>query len=571
VSSSAGTTKPSLSWGWLLLVPLFLTLLIAPRQDYVYLEVLFALATIAVCYVQARARPMRRAWLPVPPLWAACLLPALLSIALRLALLPWIPKPNPAVSDEFSHRFLAETLLAGRFANPPHPLWQHFESIHILQQPTYSSMYLFGHAAFLSAGKLLSGDFFGGVLLETALFCAVLVWFLYAYVPPRWAFYGGLIAAVRFGAVSYWNDSYWGGSAGALGGALVLGAYARLARRWSLFPAFLLAMGTVVLLNTRPFESLGILIPVGVILLWKVRANLSVAILIGVLALGAFTMTTHWKAVTGSRLVLPYQLNQQMYGWPMTLPWFHVRQIEFRHKDLQQYWDFERQEHRQITEPAWIPVGILTKMIVFWRFFIGAGLTAALLFAPRIIKIRRCRIPWITGASVLALAMIEQSGYPHYLSPIAAVIVLFVIQGLRYVSHWQWRGVPLGSAMARSAWIPMSLILAWRIYAGPTPLTGPDSYQYSSWCCQKTGAEERANVVAQLEAAPGQHLVFVDFDRPKFDTFEWVYNGPDIDTGKVIFARDMGQQKNMELIDYYPGRHFWRAVVKDKKATLLPY
>src|SRR6202011_2734684 len=111
------------------------------------------------------------------------------------------------------------------------------------------------------------------------------------------------------------------------------------------------------------------------------------------------------------------------------------------------------------------------------------------------VKIRRFRIPLIAGALVLALAMIEQSGYPHYLSPIAAVIMLFVVQGLRYLSHWRWRGVALGSAMARTAWVPMWLILVWRVYAGPTALTGPDSYEYSSWCCQKTGAEERANVV----------------------------------------------------------------------------
>jgi hypothetical protein len=559
-----------LSWGLLLLTPLLFTLLIAPRQDYVYLEILFTLATVAVCYVQARARPKRTVRIPALPLWAACLLPALLSIVLRLALLPWIPKPDPVVSDEFSHRFLAETLLAGRFANPPHPLWQHFESIHILQQPTYSSMYLFGHAAFLSAGKLLSGDFFGGVLLETALFCAALVWFLHAYVPLRWAFYGGLIAAIRFGGASYWNDSYWGGSAGALGGALVLGAYPRLARRWSPIPAFLLALGGIILLNTRPFEGLGVILPVGAALIWKLRANMSVAILIVALGLGGFTMTSHWKAVTGNRFLIPYQLNQQMYGWPMTLPWFPVREVEFRHKDLRQYWEFERHEHDQITEPAVIPVRILTKMIVYWRFFVGAGLTAALLFANRILRIRRCRIPWIAGGMVLAVSMIEQ-GYPHYLSPAAVVIMLFLVQGLRYLSHWRWRGVALGSAMARTAWIPMSLVLLWRAYAGPTPLTGPDSYQYSSWCCQKTGAEERARVLAKLDATPGRHVVFVDFDRPKFDTFEWVYNGPDIDSSKVIFARDMGLEKNRELLDYYPGRHFWRAVVKDKKGTLLPY
>ena len=180
----------SLSWGPLLLAPLLLTLLIAPRQDYVLLEVFFTLAAIAACYFLARSG-VRPASLPKLAAWAAGGLSALLSVTVRIMLLPWIPMPQPAVSDEFSHRLLAETLLAGRFANPPHPLWQHFESIHVLQQPTYSSMYLFGHAAFLAAGKFVSGTLFGGVLLETGLFCGALVWFLYAYVPARWVFPGG--------------------------------------------------------------------------------------------------------------------------------------------------------------------------------------------------------------------------------------------------------------------------------------------------------------------------------------------------------------------------------------------
>jgi hypothetical protein len=44
-----------------------------------------------------------------------------------------------------------------------------------------------------------------------------------------------------------------------------------------------------------------------------------------------------------------------------------------------------------------------------------------------------------------------------------------------------------------------------------------------------------------------------DFDLDR----EWVYNLADIDGSKIVWARDMGAEKNRELLDYYRGRQFW--------------
>src|SRR6476620_10089637 len=100
----------------------------------------------------------------------AVLLLALLSVALRLLLLPHHPVPSPTVSDEFSHLLLADTLLHGRLANPPHPLHQFFETYFVLQEPTYSSIYAMGQGMLLAAGRIIFGHWWAGVLLSTAAF-----------------------------------------------------------------------------------------------------------------------------------------------------------------------------------------------------------------------------------------------------------------------------------------------------------------------------------------------------------------------------------------------------------------
>ncbi|BDC52001.1 hypothetical protein F183_A43160 [Bryobacterales bacterium F-183] len=459
--------------------------------------------------------------------------------------------PNAAVPDEWSHLFLSETLLEGRFANPPAPRPVAFEAIHILPEPTRSSMYLFGPALWLAAGKLLFGNAFWGLALAGALLGAALLWGLESVVEPEWAWLGTMLFLLKAvcGGIwgMYWIQSYWGGIPGALAGVMVTAAVWRLAGSASPWLCgAVLGLGAGLLMNTRPFEGVALCVGLFPAVLLRVPVRrLMVASVPVMLILTAtiLLMRMHFAAVTGDPGKMPYTQNQQLYGWPMTLPWMPVGDPPPRHEDMKAYWDWERREH----ETPFLQ-NTARKLGVNWQHYIGAFLAIPLLLALR----RWREVPALQVltplAAVVGAVALEQTGFPHYLSPASAAIAALVALGCR-----MWP--------ARSPWLLAGLLLMFVMRAAAPTATTP-SQAIASLCCRYDMGSERRKVAQELEGKAGKQLVFVPntIQVGSNDFYPWVYNEPDLDRAKVVFARDLGVEQNQLLWrEYFRDRETWLA------------
>jgi hypothetical protein len=502
----------------------------------------------------------------------ACVVVGVTVLAFRAAVLPIRPVPQPRYEDEFSYLLQGETFAKGRLTNPSHPLWRFFETIHVNQQPTYSGKYPPGQAAFLALGIKLFGHPWFGVWLSVALMCACLCWTIQGWLPPRYAFLGALAAALQFGGVGYWMNSYWGGAVAALGGALLLGALPRFKRRPSAPMATVAAIGVVILLNTRPFEGLILLAGCLCVLLWKAEpARLRRMVRMSVLGPACIVVTAgavwmclyNWR-VTGDPWELPYQVHERQYAqapvlWilPNSMPVSH----RYRDSAMRRLWEWDAGLYTQarrnplLVVVTFIRAGAATFVEGPMVWLIGFA-CVGLSFGPTSTRLR----PAVAvSALFVGLVLTEKFILAHYLAPGVALVFLFTAAGLR----WFWLSrdsARLGRLIAVAALVASVANFIVRNVSPPVSQAGhPLAARFST--------------EGQLERMPGQHVVFVQYSEQHDPHTEFVYNGPDIDAQKVIWANDLGRSENEQLRRYYPNRTFWlfRPDEPTPKVILYPW
>jgi hypothetical protein len=74
-----------------------------------------------------------------------------------------------------------------------------------------------------------------------------------------------------------------------------------------------------------------------------------------------------------------------------------------------------------------------------------------------------------------------------------------------------------------------------------------------------------------LERMPREQLVLVRYGTHHDVDREWVWNRASIDSAKIVWARDLGEVQNRELLEYFKNRQVWRIDGDDPDPRLEPY
>lgn len=480
--------------------------------------------------------------------------------------------PQPAVHDEFSYLLAADTFALGRLSNPAHELWNHFESFHVIQQPSYASKFPPAQGLILALGQILGGHPIVGVWLSMAMACAAICWMLQAWVPQRWALIGGTIASLNLGFFGYWSQKYWGGAMATLGGALLFGALRRLTKKPSTGISLTLALGIAILANSRPLEGMIAAMPVIAFLaIYIFRSPIPIRFWLGkvvipscfVLLVCAVLMAIYNHAVTGDFWMFPYSLYQATHAstplflWSKKTEYFgdipkifidHIHHFENQLLDMQSISGF------LVNRSAYL--------IVITTFFLRFVFVIPLLTIPYLRKNRWNLFALSVIGSVACICLLQVQAFPRKMAPVTCLIVLISVQSLRYMMLWKPYNIPAGRRF--------TFLLLLTFFISVVSCFHP-YFHNSPWLPSRL----RAQLIRELNNSPHRHVILVRYSADHNPHFEWVYNSANIDDSKIIWAHELDIGQNQRLIEYYHDRKIWLLEadcwMKGEAITLIPY
>ena len=152
-------------------------------------------------------------------------------------------------------------------------------------------------------------------------------------------------------------------------------------------------------------------------------------------------------------------------------------------------------------------------------------------------------------------AMLTTFWMVNYDPQYSVVLYLFIAEGTRRIYVWR-RGRREGAAIVRNLMLScagIAVLLAaltmLRIHVG-----GENPFRWSSY---KNRLQDRARIAAWLAEQPGKQLAIVRYS-PKHEVLhEWVFNGADLEKGKVLWARELRPDWEAALVRHYKDRNIW--------------
>ncbi len=324
----------------------------------------------------------------------------------------------------------------------------------------------------------------------------------------------------------------------------------------------------LLLAITRPFEGLIVCLLVASWVAyrwtrqgwpaWRVLVTRAVVPQLVLLAMGAAMLASYNMAVTGSPTKMPYQVHEQTYGMcPLFLFDTPKAARDYLHESIYKFhaeWSMEWFDKQQ----TWW--GLLETKAGFLYF-------AMIVLAPFPLLVPLLAYPWWRGrnlrgpllllAIVWLVTQLTIWNWPHYIAPIAPVLLLVAVYGLRNVRaatrEWTWSPLAVKLIVAAQVAVFVSSAVAWVT----EPAGGWHHY--------------KAAYNAYLEEQPGKHLVLVGYSPMHHPHEEWVYNAADLDGSRVLWAHSMSPTENAELLEYFGDRQVWRLAADLPKPRLARY
>jgi hypothetical protein len=297
---------------------------------------------------------------------------------------------------------------------------------------------------------------------------------------------------------------------------------------------------------------------------------------LGVLILTVGAMGFYNLRVTGDALHLPYQVHEATYAMAPLFLWQSPRpEPPYRHKELRAYHIRWVESYRrkctvqQCSLLAFVQSSI-ERVKTLWRFYLGPVLIVPLVTLPWVLRNHWMRFALLICSSSVAASFLTTWSLPHYIAPATGLIFVLVLQAMRQLRLWRWRGKPTGQFIVRAipalhAVFLLVLLMRWTLGPGPGPTERMRTNEQTAWSLQ------RAHMLAQLQQDGQRHVVIVRHGPAYPPDRQWVYNEADIDGAKVVWAREMDAAQNRRLLQYFRDRRAWLLELDAKQPKLVRY
>ena len=171
------------------------------------------------------------------------------------------------------------------------------------------------------------------------------------------------------------------------------------------------------------------------------------------------------------------------------------------------------------------------KAIYQWLFFVFPALSLALIGLIPTLRARRFRVLMYTLAFACCGFVSETWLQAHYVAVASGIVYLILLNGLRWMRvsarhHVVWLKLLRGTLASIVCMFFVRLLVV------------PGNTFPPNWASQTADIPGFRDITRIMEAKPGKQLVIVRYRPDHFWGYSWINNGYDIPTEHVIWARD---------------------------------